>query len=496
MKPDTRFTILRTVGRDELGEVSEAFDNQTGRQVALKSFDVWATQSNSSRRRMEEALVALHGKGPARTPRPTALALSREGAWLASEWVSAPALSFFVEKMGALAPEIAAQIGCGVLDALIEIHETGQAHGGLTPSKIILTQGFSAGGVVVTDPFQSLLYHANDPAEALKAARPLFFGNPRYLSPEQARGQEPTAASDVYAVGLLLYEMISGRPAFNQATPQELIHAQATTAPTPIRQVKPDAPVSADLEAIIQLALAKEPPARFGSALAMRRALGSCRTTPFNEAEEMGAAPMARVRGEAIEELFIAAPAVDAATLEAERVAAQQAEALRLAEEMRQQQEAAAAQKARMEAEHAAAVAAQAAEAAAQAAREAAQRQEEQEAAARALIAEQAAKDEAARRAAQEAAAQRAARELAGDDTAILPVGEAIALSPDEKIAAWFRKGEDAEYLEDRKIETTMMTRGENVRVSNRRATGVLVSVTALILVAVVAIYSVGLALG
>lgn len=489
MKLQERFTIVRAIGRDELGEVSEAIDNTTGRQVAVKTFDAWATQSNSSRQQMESALVALHKIGPARTPRPVALSISKENAWVATEWVSAVGLPFFLERMGALQPEIAAQIACGILDALVEIHSSGHAHGGLTPNKVILTGGFNAGGIVVSDPFQNELYHVTDPLEALKAVRPLFFGNPKYLSPEQARGQNPTVASDIYVVGLLLHEMIVGKPAFDHGTPQELVHAQATTSPTPLRQAKPDAGISADLEAIVQLALAKEPSARFASALAMRRALGSCRMIPFEESAEVNVAPIGRMRGEQIDELFIAEPAIDPAVLEAERVAAQQAEAMRLMEEARLQQEAAAQERVRQEAMAAAAAATAAAEQAKRAADEAAAR----EAAARDAAARQAAQEDAARQAIANEAARKAEVNDAAGRAARALAGDAGSLSPNERANAWFRQSTDADVLANREFASTHPSRtGYNAQ-WDRRGRRMVAITTVLAMGAFVGMYFLGL---
>lgn len=539
MKPESRFTILRSVGRDELGEVSEAVDNVTGRQVALRTFDAAVTSSAGARQRLESALTALHKLGPARTPRPSALCLQQDGAWMAAEWVASPALTVFTGRMGALVPEIAAQIACGILDALVELHEAGAPHGSLTPNKVVLTQGFTTGGVVTTDPFLNLL--------APKAAVPAS-----YVAPEQAQGQDATIATDIYAVGLILFEMIAGAPAFGQGSAQDILQAQIQQPAPSLVQVKPEANVSPDLDAIVQLALSKDPSARFKTALAMRRALGSCRVIAFDEATEVASTPLGSARGQGVAELFIAAPAVDPAVAEAAaRAAAQAAEAERvMAEALRQQEEAQQmiaaqqAEAARAMAEQlaeeqrqaeakrqaeaamaqAAAIAAQQAEAAAQQAESqrqaaAAQQAEAQRQAAAAQQAEaQRQADAAAQQAAaaaQQAEAQRQAAEsqrqaaaLQGEttrpsesfSTPVVP-HEAVSAGvdysglpdePKEKVAAWFAKAEDQDYLEARKLEATRPSNTDIKRSVNRRAVGVMVSVAAVILAAFVGVFLMG----
>lgn len=498
MKPESRFTILRSVHTDAMGEVSEAIDNTTGRQVALRKLVPAVTQSNPRRQRLEEALVKLHKSGPARTPRATVLALQKDGAWFATEWSSASTLAFFKERLGSFAPEFAIQIACGILDALSEIHAQGLAHGGLSPERVLLTDGFNASGVALVDPFLNLLH---DQSPIVASACGAYAGDPSYLAPEQVNGAEASVASDIYAVGLVLYELLTGKPAFAFGSTVETLNAQLAGTPVPPSKIKPDANISADLESALMLALSKDPSSRFGSAIAMRRALSSMRMLPFDEAKELAGQPLGRAAGQNIDPLVIAVPAVDASAAEAERLAAQQAEMMRLAA---QQAEAARlAEVERLAAQQAEAMRLIEQERLAKEARAQEQLRQQQEAMARAAAeAQQQAQAAAASAAAAATAAQaadtvvtrapaQAPAPLAEAPTPVVqvaPVPQAAYVTNDAKAAAWFDKGNDVEHIERLKVEAVSPNLYEVNRSFRRRSTGMMFTMAALILGAMVGI--------
>jgi serine/threonine-protein kinase len=98
-----------------------------------------------------------------------------------------------------------------------------------------------------------------------------FLGTPRYASPEQAQGLEATAATDIYACGLVLYEMLSGLSPFQSETPLGYLTKHATAAPTPLRDVAAEIP--APLAAVVMRALEKDPAKRWADADAFRTAV-------------------------------------------------------------------------------------------------------------------------------------------------------------------------------------------------------------------------------
>jgi serine/threonine-protein kinase len=106
----------------------------------------------------------------------------------------------------------------------------------------------------------------------------VVWGSPLYFSPEQARGEALTPASDVYSIGIVMYELLSGTPPFTASTPDELARLHISARPIPIREYVPDIPVA--LEEIIMKVLSKEPSARYRTADQLGRVLLKFGTLP------------------------------------------------------------------------------------------------------------------------------------------------------------------------------------------------------------------------
>jgi hypothetical protein len=149
----------------------------------------------------------------------------------------------------------------------------------------------SAGGVVITDPFQHNLYSVSNPIETLQSEEDRFIGLPEYFSPEQAQGSRPDLRSDIYVIGLIIYKMLTGRTTFESGNPSIILKRQIHEQPLPPRLVKPGIEISSELEAIIQQALAKNPDERFDSPRAMRAAIAAVRED-FDADSEMAATPL------------------------------------------------------------------------------------------------------------------------------------------------------------------------------------------------------------
>lgn len=158
-----------------------------------------------------------------------------------------------------------------VLDLAIQMcagigyaHRAGLVHADVKPQNILVT---SENIVKVTD---------FGIAQALAMAKPeerqkVVWGSPHYFSPEQAQGEYPTPASDVYSIGIVLFEMLTGRLPFSGADQQELALAHIRKMPPRISELSPQVPT--DLERIVQKALSKEPPSRYRSADQLGRIL-------------------------------------------------------------------------------------------------------------------------------------------------------------------------------------------------------------------------------
>jgi len=148
--------------------------------------------------------------------------------------------------------------------ALDTAHAAGIIHRDVKPANALWN---ASGALVLTD----FGIAKNTLSAASLTQVGLVMGTPDYLSPEQAQGLALTPASDIYALGVVLYELLTGTVPFDAITPMRVVMSHISAPPPPIRQRRPDLPSA--VEAVVQQALAKEPTQRFGSAGELAQAL-------------------------------------------------------------------------------------------------------------------------------------------------------------------------------------------------------------------------------
>lgn len=186
----------------------------------------------------------------------------REGLYLAMEYLDGETLQEALRREGRFPGPRAAAIAVQLLGALGEAHEAGIVHRDVKPANVILVQHRHA------DDFVKLVDFGIAGIEGQGTAGE---GTPTYLSPEQAAGAAPDARSDLYSLGVMLYELIGGRPPHVAPNPLAVLAAHLHAEPAPLPSLAPD--VAPELAAVVHRALAKRPEDRFPSADAMREAL-------------------------------------------------------------------------------------------------------------------------------------------------------------------------------------------------------------------------------
>ena len=186
------------------------------------------------------------------------------GPYIIMEYVDGQDLGEILRDRGFVPSAAAARIAMQVADGLAAAHAMGIVHRDVKPSNILVSV---AGQVKVAD-----FGIARALSEAQLTLHGQTLGSVRYLSPEQARGENVTPATDIYALGLVLSEMLTGRPVWGGDTAGAVAMARLTEDPPAPSSIRPD--VNPGLDSIVRRALARDPGQRFGSAGAFSDALG------------------------------------------------------------------------------------------------------------------------------------------------------------------------------------------------------------------------------
>jgi tetratricopeptide (TPR) repeat protein len=268
-----RYRLGAVLGRGGMGTVYRATREDTGDEVAVKVLRHELASAPDARARFEREARAVGRLDHPGCVTVTDFGDDPEGGhyYLVMELAPGEPLSRRLAR-GPLSPVAAALVADGVLAALAHAHAHGIVHRDLKPENIMVGPLGEHGGVVKILDF-GVARLDGEPEGGRGATLPgLVLGTPHYLSPEQCLGEPGDARSDLYAVGVLLYEMVTGRRPFDAATPRELYAQHIGRDPQPPSQLAPS-DIAPALDVLIMRALAKSPSERFASAEEMRNAL-------------------------------------------------------------------------------------------------------------------------------------------------------------------------------------------------------------------------------
>jgi len=259
-----RFLVEREIGRGAQGRVYLARDPRLERTVALKTLRLAPAQGTGTQDRVRRLLEEALHVGRLQHPNIVALhdAIEQGGVpWLVFEYVEGRTLEALVRE-GPLAPERAVRLVRQVLAGVGHAHAQGVLHRDLKPANVIVTRedvarvmdfGIAARSADTQQPTGSLT------------------GTPAYLPPEVIGGAKFTKAGDVYAAGLLLYELLTGEPAFSGETVYAILHKVGSGEVSRPSGVRPGVPER--LDSIVATATARDPARRYADCEAMAAAL-------------------------------------------------------------------------------------------------------------------------------------------------------------------------------------------------------------------------------
>jgi len=271
----TAYKLLDKIGEGSSGEVWSAEHLELGRKVALKllapehasakdAIDRFRREARAVAAISHPNLVALYDFGKARDGR----------VYLAMELLDGEPLDRTLGK-APMAWKLAAALAIQATQALQAAHAAGLVHRDLKPANLFVTEN----GTLKLLDFGVAMALSDVPTDEKRQKGFAIFGTPEYMAPEQVAGEPVDARCDIYALGCVLYEMLTGEAPFVGKSSVEVLGKQVREAVVPPRERAPSRKIPEALESVVLRAMSKHREERFSSAIAMRRALEEALTS-------------------------------------------------------------------------------------------------------------------------------------------------------------------------------------------------------------------------
>jgi len=252
-----RYELIEKIGSGGMADIYRALDHQLQREVAVKILrDPLAKDQSFQENLLHEARAAANLSHPNLV---TIFDFGRDAGtlYIVMEYIAGTDLKTLIRRRKRLTPFEAVELMKKISDGVGYAHRAGLVHCDLKPQNILVT---SDNKVKIADFGVSRALATIQPDEQSD----IVWGSPQYFSPEQASGGAPSPASDVYSLGAILYEMITGQPPFAADSAADLARLHLTVEPVPPRSL--DSSIPEPLQQIILKVLAKEPSARYRTA--------------------------------------------------------------------------------------------------------------------------------------------------------------------------------------------------------------------------------------
>lgn len=260
------YRLLRLLGRGGMGEVYLAEDPRLERQVALKFLPSYLAGDDESVRRFLQEARAASGVSHPNVAHIYEIGIAGERHYLAMEYVAGVTLRHLLNQESVSVNE-ALEIGIQIANALVAAHAVGVVHRDIKPENIMVrSDGYAKvldfGLAKLAEARGDSRIHSRSPDSSVDTTPGLIMGTTAYMSPEQVRGQEIDALTDLWSLGVVLYEMLAGHKPFAGETRSDITASILLKEPTPLPESLP-----AELQRIVcQKALGKEKSLRYQTA--------------------------------------------------------------------------------------------------------------------------------------------------------------------------------------------------------------------------------------
>jgi Tol biopolymer transport system component len=263
------YEVQSPLGAGGMGEVYRAKDTRLDRTVAVKILPSHLSDNPDAKQRFDREARAISSLN-----HPNICTLHDVGHqdgidFLVMEFLEGETLADRLAK-GPLATELVLKYGIEICEGLERAHKSGVVHRDLKPGNVMLTKtgaklmdfGLAKASLLGATPASSLtMTISGPPPDQPLTAQGTIVGTFQYMSPEQTEGKEADARSDIFAMGALLYEMVTGKRAFTGKSQASIVAAILASEPTPISTVQPMTPPA--LAQVVKTCLAKDPEERF-----------------------------------------------------------------------------------------------------------------------------------------------------------------------------------------------------------------------------------------
>jgi serine/threonine-protein kinase len=283
-----RYHILKKLGEGGMGQVYLAEHVKMGRKSALKVMNPGMNQDADAIARFNR-----EASNASRLNHPNICAIYDFGEtpdgliYLAMEFIEGTSLTSLVEKSGALPPARAAAIIHQSADALQVAHDAGIVHRDLKPDNIMIAKNRDGSDLAKVVDFGIAKAHSSDAQKVTKTG--MVVGTPEYMSPEQLSGDKLDGRSDIYSLALVAFNCLTGKLPFPAESAQEAMIARLIEQPKTLAEMKPDVAWPAEVQAVLDKALARDANERYQSAAQFGRELwAACESMPVSQAAEAG----------------------------------------------------------------------------------------------------------------------------------------------------------------------------------------------------------------
>ncbi len=242
------YRIVRPIGKGGMGVVFEAEHTRTGKPAAIKVLHARFTEDTEALSRF-----LAEGRATAKLDHPSIVRILETGqlpggaCYIAMEYLRGETLGARIKRLGRLG-RAALPIGAQIAAALVQAHQKNIIHRDLKPSNLILLAGDEDGTgkdqVKIIDFGIAKINRDDKDAGDFRTRTGTMIGTPVYMSPEQCRGVAVSDRTDVYALGIILYQTLAGKPPFYSRADGDILAMHIMVAPRPLRELEPAVPQS------------------------------------------------------------------------------------------------------------------------------------------------------------------------------------------------------------------------------------------------------------